>query len=702
MSVKTVPLPLQTAPLVSDWLRFGPDRRVTVLSGRVELGQGNMTAILQIAADELDVDPSDVAIIGGDTTQTPNEGFTSSSLSIAHGGMSVRLAASAARHLLLAEAAKLLQSSADQLTIDAGRIMRGGIDADLDLWKLAEAVDLKVEAAAHADPKAPDARNIVGTPMPRIDLEGRITGEPFVHDLVFEDMLFGRPVHPPALSSRLVELDMAGLAARPGVIEAVRDGSFVGVVATSEPEAIAAANWARNRVTYAPPVASPDDAIAAIAASTGEIEVVHDEGDVDAIEGRRFETRVSRPYLSHGSIGPSAAVALWEEGRLRIWSQSQGAYPLRAAIGAVFELPLDNIEVMHRPGAGCYGHNGADDVALDAALLARAVPGRPVKVVWSRADEFRYAPLGPGMSVSAKAVVGEDRRIAAMEVLANSAPHGNRPGRNGAPNLRASAYLEKPFPVPRSADIPAANGGGADRNSVPYYTIPNRRSAKRLVHDLPYRTSSMRALGGFANVYAIETLMDEIAHDLGEDPVAFRLRHLDDPRAVAVIEKAAAASKAFIDAKPVEGAGWGIGFARYKNTASYCAVVARIEVDEAIRVTHVRAAVDCGEVINPDGVINQTEGGILQAISWTLKEAVTFDGPGVAIEGWSDYPILTFSDVPDVEVSLIPRPDQPPLGCAEAAQGPVSAAIGNALRMAIGVHVKAMPLNREAIMAAVL
>jgi hypothetical protein len=230
-----------------------------------------------------------------------------------------------------------------------------------------------------------------------------------------------------------------------------------------------------------------------VAASTGEIEVVHDEGDVNAIKGRRFETRISRPYLSHGSIGPSAAVALWQDDRLRVWSQSQGAYPLRAALSIVFDLPENKIEVMHRPGAGCYGHNGADDVALDAVLLARAVPGRPVKVVWSRADEFRYAPLGPGMSVSAKAVVGDDGRIAAMDVLANSAPHGNRPGRNGAPNLRASAYLEKPFPVPRSADIPAANGGGADRNSVPYYTIPNRRSAKRLVHDPKHLCAQRRA-----------------------------------------------------------------------------------------------------------------------------------------------------------------------------------------------------------------
>jgi CO/xanthine dehydrogenase Mo-binding subunit len=321
-------------------------------------------------------------------------------------------------------------------------------------------------------------------------------------------------------------------------------------------------------------------------------------------------------------------------------------------------------------------------------------------VVWSRADEFRCAPLGPGMATRARAVLGADGRIAAMEVVANSAPHGNRPGRNGAPNLRAAAYLETPFPVPRSADIQLAGGGGAERNAVPAYAIRNLRIAKRIVHEVPLRTSSLRALGGFANVYAIETLMDRMAHARGEDPTAFRLRHLDDPRARAVIEAVAADSAARRGAPRQEGAGWGLGFARYKNTAAWCAIMARIEVEEAIRITDVFAALDAGEVVNPDGAVNQTEGGIIQAASWTLKEALRFDGTIVATASWSEYPILTFSEVPAIAVRLIDRPEEPPLGCAEAAQGPTAAAIGNALRDAIGVHVDDLPLRRDAIIAA--
>ncbi|SEA73588.1 Molybdopterin-binding domain of aldehyde dehydrogenase [Rubrimonas cliftonensis] len=443
----------------------------------------------------------------------------------------------------------------------------------------------------------------------------------------------------------------------------------------------------------------------AIRRSAEPAEVVHEAGDPDAARGRVFEATVTRPYLSHASIGPSAAVAEWRDGRLRVWSHAQGPYPLRAALADVFGVAPEAIEVAHRPGAGCYGHNGADDAALDAALLARATPGRPVKVVWDRATEFRCAPLGPGMATRVRAVVGEDGRVSAMEVVANSAPHGNRPGRNGAPNLRAAAYLDKPFPTPRSGDVPLASGGGADRNAVPGYAIPNLRISKRIVHELPYRTSSLRALGGFANVYAIETMMDRIARETGRDPVAFRLAHLDDPRACAVIEAAAAAAAPLRarlqrEGTTSEGAGWGLGYARYKNTAAYCAVMARIEVDAGIRVTDVFVGLDAGEIVNPDGAINQTEGGVIQAISWTLKESVRFEGAAVATQGWGDYPILTFSETPEVAVRLIDHPEAPPLGCAEAAQGPTAAALGNALRDAVGVHAPDLPLTREAIIAA--
>lgn len=696
-----LPPPLTKAPLVSDWIRFAPGRRLEVLSGRVELGQGNMTALVQMAAEELDVDPAAVAITGADTSRTPDEGFTSGSMSIVQGGLSIRLAASAARHVLLAEAARLLQHDARTLTVVDGAVERDGLDAGLDLWRLAETAALDVPVADHAAPKTPEERRIAGTSLPRIDLAERVTGHPFVHDLAPEGMLYGRPVHPPALSARLLSLDLDGLKARPGVVSVVRDGSFVGVVAETEHAAIRAARWAASRAEWSLDAPFPPDAVAAIGESDEAVEVVHRAGEDPAgVAGDVYATEVSRPYLSHASIGPSAALARWQDGRLTVWSHTQGAYPLREALAMVLGMDRAAIDVVHRPGAGCYGHNGADDVALDAALMARAVPGRPVQVVWSRADEFRCAPLGPGMVTRVRAVVGADRRIAAMDVTVNSAPHGNRPGRNGSPNLRAAACLERPMPPARSADVPLARGGGADRNAVPGYTVPSLEIAKRIVHALPYRTSSLRALGGHLNVYAIETLMDDIAVALDEDPIRFRLAHLDDPRARAVIEAAVAATGGGFASEAGDGAGWGLGYARYKNTAAYCAVAARVEVDEAVRVTDVFAAIDPGEAINPDGIVNQTEGGILQATSWSLKEAVRFDGPAVATETWLDYPILTFSEVPRVTVAVIARPAEPPLGCAEAAQGPTSAALGNAVFHALGVRVRALPLSRDAIVAA--
>lgn len=699
--MKTPPA-LAAAPLITDWIRFSPDHRVEVLSGRVELGQGNMTALLQIAADELDVDPAAVSITGADTTRTPNEGFTSGSMSIAQGGISIRLAASAARKVLLDEAAALLQADAATLSVVAGTVQRDGLDAELDLWRLAETADLAVPIVDHAHPKPAAERRVAGTSLPRIDLAERITGHPFVHDLALPDMLFGRVIHPPSMSARLVGLDFAGLEARPGIVATVRDGSFVGVVAESEPAALAAARWAMNRAEWTAEEDAPADPVAAIAASDEPVEIVYREGDPGRAEGRTFETTVSRGYLSHGSIGPSAALALWRDGRLTVWSHTQGPYPLREALAMVLDLPPEAIDVIHRFGAGCYGHNGADDVALDAALLARAVEGRPVSVVWSRATEFAAAPLGPAMVTHASATVGADGRIAAMQVTVASAPHGNRPGRNGTPNLRAAAYIERPIPPAPSKDVPLASGGGADRNAVPGYTIPAVVASKRIVHRLPYRTSSLRSLGGTVNVFAIETLIDDIAAALGEDPFAFRLAHLSDERARAVLEATREAVGPSFSREGGEGAGWGVGYARYKNTAAYCAVAVRAEVDEMVRITDVVAAIDPGEAINPDGIVNQTEGGILQAISWTLKEAVRFDGATVATENWNDYPILTFPEVPRIAVDVLARPEEPPLGCAEAAQGPTAAAIGNAVFRALGSRVRTMPITRDAILAALV
>lgn len=697
---KTLPAPLADAPLISDWITRGENGTFLVLSGRVELGQGNMTAILQMAADELDMPVSAMEITGADTTRTPNEGFTAGSLSIAAGGMAVRYAASAARQRLLSRAAELTQCAPSDLSVDAGHVFRNGDETGLDLWSLAGDVDLAVPVAEYAAPKPTAERRLCGATLPRIDLLDRAIGHPFVHDIRLDAMLDGRPVHPPAMSMRLQSVDIDALAARPGVVEVVRNGSFLGIVAETEIAAISAARWARSNAEWSTPAEAPSDVRKHIVEADGEIDEVFRKGAPEEITGNVVETLVTKPYLAHGSIGPSAAVALWDKGRLKLWTHAQGVYPLRQAMADVFGIEPDAIDAVHVAGAGCYGHNGADDVALDAALLANAVPGRPVRVVWSRQDELSHAPLGPAMATRVRAVLNPGGRIEAMTVVANSAPHGNRPGRNGAPNLRAAAYLDPPFPVPRSADIPPASGGGADRNATPGYDIPHLSIAKRLVHDLPYRTSSMRGLGAFANIYALETLMDAAAEAAGADPVAFRLDHLSDPRARAVIEAVAGDARAIVNAPPEEGVGWGIAFARYKNTAAYCAIVARIEVGDDVRVTDVLAAIDVGEAINPGGVIAQTEGGIIQSISWTLKEEAPVAGGYVGAKSWLDYPILKFSEVPNVKVRVIDRPEDPPLGCAEAAQGPMAAALGNAVRRALGVGVAELPITREAIIRA--
>ncbi|MDP3318502.1 MAG: molybdopterin-dependent oxidoreductase, partial [Bosea sp. (in: a-proteobacteria)] len=327
-----------------------------------------------------------------------------------------------------------------------------------------------------------------------------------------------------------------------------------------------------------------------------------------------------------------------------------------------------------------------------------AVPGRPVRLRWSRADELARSPFGAAMAIEIAAEVGEDGRIAGWSHEIWSNGYVARPGRAGSPALLASFDLEKPFPLYISQDPPLAGGGGAQRNAVPLYDFPAWRIAKNRLLTMPLRTSSMRALGAFGNVFAIESMMDEIAHEQGEDPLAFRLRHLSDERARTVLERAAA--NADWGGAVAEGRGRGLAFARYKNTGAYCAVVAEIDLAAEPRATQLWIAVDVGEAINPDGVANQIEGGAVQATSWTLKEEVAFTREEVTSASWESYPILRFGEVPEVTVEIVPRLDLPPLGAGECAQGPTAAALANAVHAALGVRVRQMPITRDRIIAA--
>jgi len=685
-------------PRCCDWIDLTRPGTVVLKTGKVEIGQGITTALVQIAADELDVAPGMIDLISGHTALGPLEAGTSSSLSIETGGRAVRLAASAVRTILLAEAAKLLQSPIENLSVEEGCITVDGRGTDLTYWSLAPAVDMTASVLDHARPKAPAERRLVGTSMPRIDLAAKATGSAFIHDIELPGLLHGRTLDPPASGRRLEAFDEAAFKRAFPTVQIVRDGSFIGIVAEREDLVVRAIAHAARLATWSHGFAVPALMRDAIARDAAEPETIIEKGDVASAEGRLITTEIERPYIAHASVAPSCAIATWRGDALEIYSHSQAVHDMRAPLAKAFGIEAGNVVVIHAPGAGTYGHSGQDDVAYEAAILARAVPGRPVRLLWSRAADFSLAPMGPGAIVKAEAKVNAKGRITAFSIQSQSQAHVSRPGRGGTINLVAAERLSTPLQKGKPLDVPVDRGGGADRNAVPLYAFPNVHISKRILLGLPYRTSALRALGGYANIFAIETLMDDVAAEIGADPVAFRMSHLEDKRAATVVAKVA--EVAGWPGSRAQGEALGIGFGQYKNRSAYCAVVVRVVCDERVRVTHAWSVVDAGEAINPDGIRNQIEGGIVQSASWTLKERVNFDGDAVTTRDWEAYPILNFSEVPEIEVSLIVRPELPGLGVGETAMGPTAAAIGNAVHRALGIRVRTLPITRDAILAA--
>jgi CO/xanthine dehydrogenase Mo-binding subunit len=398
-------------------------------------------------------------------------------------------------------------------------------------------------------------------------------------------------------------------------------------------------------------------------------------------------------------MAPSCGAARWDGDAVSVWSHSQGIHGLQRAIALTLGMDADQVSVRHVESAGSYGHNGADDAAFDAVLLARSVPGRPVHVRWSRRDELTWAPFGSAMVADVEAGVDAAGSVVTWSYDVWSQGHTARPGYAGSPGLLGAAHRDRSRPVPPPADPPVQFGAGTARNATPIYTFPHRRIRGHRVLRAPVRSSSLRSLGAFTNVFAIESFMDELALAAGQDPVAYRLGQLADPRAREVLSTAA--ELGHWDRRGTEeGVGYGIGFARYKDRGAYCAVVAEVEAVHEVRVRRLAMVVDVGRVVNPDGVRNQIEGGAVQATSWTLKERVRFDRWRITSGDWESYPILRFSEVPQVDVHLMARPDEPSVGAGEAAQGPTAAAIANAVANALSVRVRDLPITAERIMAA--
>ena len=767
--LKRLPGSLHVNRRLDQWLRWqgrnAEDGLLLVFSGKVDIGQGLSTALAQIVAEELQLAPWQVRMQPARTGLSPDEAVTSGSLSIQESGTALRWACAEVRALYLAAAARRWGLPDDAATLARLQVHEGRITAPAGLghdpgqalsplcyWQLAADPDfadlLDREASGEVAPRAAAAHVLVGQSLPRQDLPAKLLGQGgFVHDLRLPQMLFARVVRPPSPGARLLAIDAERMLQRLSPtqrqqVAVVQDGQFVAVVAEQEALAVRARSLLQLAMQWQEEPTLPDEhgmnefLLSQAPARLDSTVVAQRQPEAPtrplqtATPAMQRQAQYSRPYIAHASIGPSCAIAQWHAsvsaatqhasathapaGQVTVWSHSQGPYNLRTDLALTLGLSPEQVVVQHCEGAGCYGHNGADDVALDAALAARDLParwrGRPVQLQWMREDESAWEPFGPAAVVQLQAGVTAQGRIVDWQHAIWSNGHSMRPGRAKTPTLLAAADLAQPF-----ARIPAINaalaaGGGAERNAIPGYDFPAWDIRCNRLLDMPIRTSAMRALGGFINVFAIECFMDELALACHQDALAFRLAHVTDARARAVIEAAAQRAdwqgwqqrqaRNATDADVMRG--HGMAWARYKNSGAWCAVVAEVEAGATLRVTRLVIALDCGQAINPDGIRNQIEGGAIQATSWTLKEQVRFDRQRITSIDWESYPILRFEEVPAVEIELINRPDEPPLGAGEAAQGPTAAAIGNALHDALGLRLRELPLSNERITQALL
>ncbi len=703
---------LRNNPDLDTWIGIEPDGTVRVSTGKVELGQGIKTAIARLAAEELDISLERVRVETADTARGPQEFMTAGSMSVETSGNAVRLAAAEARQVLLETAAARLAAPLSALEVADGVVRGRGSERSVSFAELYGGRAFERKITGEAMPKSPEAYRILGRPGPRIDLRAKVEGAGFLHDLTFPGMLHGRVVRPASPAAELVDVDEAAVRALPGVVAVVRDGRFLGVVAEREEQAIRArerlresSRWSEHETLPASEtlfewlLEQPRESYPVVDGTPEDRAV---EPHADPFRAAvTLEATYTRPFTMHASIGPSAAIAEFSDDRLTVWTHSQGVAVARGAIAEALGMPPDAIRVIHADGAGCYGHNGADDAAFDAVLLARAVPSRPVRLQWMRDDEHAWEPYGPAMLIQSRASLDAAGRVIdwSHEVFSN--PHVGRPRPSGdRSEFVAAWHRAEPMqrPEPRAALFSHA---GIHRNADPVYVFPRKRVVKHMIKSRPLRTSSLRGLGAYANVFAIESFMDELAHAAGVDPVEFRLRHLEDPRARAVIQ--AAAERASWRGAGGDGRGQGLGFARYKNAQTYVAVIMDVEVDDgsgAIRLIRALIAADAGQVVDPEGLSNQLEGGVVQAASWTLKEQVLFDRTRITSTDWESYPILGFHEVPEVETVLLNQPGAPFLGAGEAAQGPTPAAIANAVFHAIGARLREVPFTKERVRAA--
>ena len=697
-----IPQSLAANPRLDRWVRFETEGRVTVAFGKMEYGQGVFTSLVQIAADELDVSFDRLDVAPAVTSDIPDEGLTVGSMTIETSGASLRQACAEVRALFLAAAAARLGCSPTGLNVLDGVILRDGAPSGETYWTLAGGVDLARPPRGEAQWKTPDRLTQVGQSQPRLDLPPKLFGAAFLHDLKLPGMRHARVLRQPSPAARFAGLDATAVRRAAGEeVDILVDGSFVALICASEPAAVRALAAAEAFARW--------EAVREVAPGTGEPMAFKEMPHVDHASGdpapehsnrRRLTASFSKPYISHAPMGPSAGIAQFEDGRLTIWTHNQGVFPMRALAARITGLDAEAIRVIHGQGPGCYGHNGADDPPIDAALIAMRRPGPPVRVQWRREDEFAHAPVGTAMLMELSAELDASGRLVDYSAEIWNTPHTGARGTAVAESALPGYVAPGPQPPRLLPDGSRFSGGLL--NVMPSYDIASKRALEHVIDPPPIRTSSLRGLGGPPNTFAGECFIDELAEAAGQDPYAYRLAMVSEPRGRAVLEKIALMSDWPRRWAAGTGRGLGLGYDRHRGHGGFCAIAAEVEVEVDVRLVKLWCACDAGLIINPDGARNQIEGGMIMAASWTLKEQVKLGGAGIVSTTWDDYPILRFDEVPPVEIELLNTRDKRPYGLGEISQGPCMAAIANAVAHALGARLRDLPLTREKIAAALL
>jgi nicotinate dehydrogenase subunit B len=700
---KKLPGNLKKNNKLDSWIRVSRDGRITLLIGKVELGQGTVTAAGQIAADELQVNFDRIDIISGDTFDGPDEGTTAGSGSAPGCFPAVHQAAAEVRQILMQMASSKLNTPTTQMSLNDGTISAG--QKSITYWELVDGLNLSIEATGQAERISPSLHKYIGKSVPRIDIPAKVTGKPiFVQEMFPEGVVYGAIARPPTYDAQLVSADLGAAEKMAGVIKVVRNGSLLGVIAKSQEQAWAAAKHLTNTSKWDIKKSLPthEGIYKWLEDYKSKEKVIFEQGSQDVSSSKTLEATYYRPYQMHGSIGPSAAIATYDkDGILTVHTHTQQPFGDASAVAEFLGLDKTKVRVIHTHGAGCYGHNMADDAAIDAAWLAYHIQGQPLKLQYSREEEHRFEPYGSAMLIKTRARVDSAGNVLAWNNEIWSTPHSTRPSGKAKRALSAQ-YTNPPMKMDERKDGGPPNYAAA-RNGIPLYEFKNKRVSTHFVPEMPIRVSAHRGLGAYANAFAIEAFMNELAFEANIDPVEYRLRYLQDPRARDVLTKTAELF-GWNKWKASKNKGRGIAFAQYKNLQAYCAVALEAQVarrNGKVRVTRVVAVADCGHIVAPDNVKNQIEGGIIQSLSWTLMEEVKFDDTSILSSDWSSYPILTFSETPPVEVELINRPGKPYLGTAEASQEQVAPALAAAIREACGAKMRQIPFTPERVLASI-